>query len=158
MKNRRPASRKSLATAFDFFNEIGIIAQLSSNQMQRSMPHGLNQSQFAVLNWFLRVDDRATPGRLARAFQVTGGAMTNTLGKLTEKGFIRVEPDPDSGRSKIVTLTPAGRLARDEAIAAAVAPLSDFLAAFPAGRLADVLPLLEEIRAWLDTARERPGG
>ena len=63
---KRSPSRRSLATAFEFFNEIGIIAQLSSNQMQRTMPHGLTQSQFSVLNWFVRVDDQATPGRLAR--------------------------------------------------------------------------------------------
>ena len=56
---------EALADAYRFFNEIGIIAQLSSNQMQRSLPHALNQSQFSVLNWFVRVDDEATPGRLA---------------------------------------------------------------------------------------------
>ena len=53
-----------LQTAYGFFNEIGIISQLSSNQMQRAMPHGLTQSQFSVLNWFIRVDDQATQDRV----------------------------------------------------------------------------------------------
>ena len=144
----------ALATAFEFFNEIGIIGQLSSNRMQRSLPHGLNQSQFSVLNWFIRVDDQATPGRLARAFQVTGGAMTNTLNKLSAKGFIQVEPDPESGRSKIVTLTPAGRRAREDAIAALTGDLTSFLEAFPVSRLKEALPLLRETRAFLDAARD----
>jgi DNA-binding MarR family transcriptional regulator len=144
----------ALATAFEFFNEIGIISQLGSNRMQRSLPHGLNQSQFSVLNWFVRVNDQATPGRLARAFQVTGGAMTNTLAKLSDKGFIRVEPDPESGRSKIVTLTPAGRRAREESIAALRDDLTTFLEAFPEKRLAEALPLLREARAFLDAARD----
>jgi len=142
------------ATAFEFFNEIGIIGQLGSNRMQRALPHGLNQSQFSVLNWFVRVDDQATPTRLARAFQVTRGAMTNTLAKLSSKGFIEVAPDPESGRSKIVTLTAEGRIAREAALAALGGDLDEFLAAFPAGRLKKVLPLLREARAYLDAARD----
>jgi len=147
-------SPTELATAFEFFNEIGIIGQLSSNRMQRKLPHGLNQSQFSVLNWFIRVDDHATPGRLARAFQVTAGAMTNTLGKLSAKGFVRIEPDPTSGRSKIVTLTDSGRRAREEAVAAIGEDLADFLGAFSEARLKKVLPLLREARAFLDAARD----
>jgi DNA-binding MarR family transcriptional regulator len=143
-----------LNAAFAIFNEIGIIAQLSTNQMQRSMPHGLTQSQFAVLNWFIRVDDQATPGRLAKAFQVTKGAMTNTLGKLSDKGFISIAPDPDSGRSKLVHLTPSGRKAREDALAATYPQLEAFLAQFPLAQLQQLLPLLRRVRQYLDTARE----
>ncbi|MCB1686537.1 MAG: MarR family transcriptional regulator [Pseudomonadales bacterium] len=145
---------RDLDTAFAFFNEIGIISQLSINQMQRSMPHGLTQSQFAVLNWFTRVDDEATPGRLASAFQVTKGAMTNTLTKLEDKGFIIVTPDPCSGRRKLVRISPAGRRAREAALAAASPQLATFLAAFPLAKLNRVLPLLRDVRQYLDTARE----
>ncbi|HEY5647538.1 MAG TPA: MarR family transcriptional regulator [Pseudomonadales bacterium] len=141
------------AAAFEFFNEIGIIGQLAGNRMERSLPHGLTRSQFSVLNWFVRVDDEATPGRLARAFQVTAGAMTNTLGKLAGKGFVSIEPDPGSGRRKIVRLTPAGRRARDEAIAATEPDLRAFLERFPRQRLDRALPLLRAVRAYLDAAR-----
>lgn len=140
--------------AYTFFNEIGIISQLSSNQMQRAMPHGLTQSQFSVLNWFVRVDSQATPGRLAKAFQVTKGAMTNTLGKLEQKKFIDIAPDPDSGRSKIVRMTPIGRKARDQAIAATYADLQGFVQQFPAATLTAAMPLLREVRAYLDAARD----
>ena len=148
-----PAEREALNDAYRFFNEIGIIAQLSSNQMQRSLPHALNQSQFSVLNWFVRVDDEATPGRLAAAFQVSKGAMTNTLGKLSDKGFVRIEPDPASGRQKIVTLTAAGRAARDDAIAATYPLLREFLGRFDLGQLRETLPLLEGVRRYLDERR-----
>ncbi len=150
----RTTPEKTLELAYEFFNEIGIIAQLSSTWMQRSMPHDLTQSQFSVLNWFVRVDTQATPGRLSKAFQVTKGAMTNTLGKLAHKGFIRITPDPESGRSKIVRITPAGRRARDQAIAATHADLLHFLEQFPAVTLRDALPLLQEVRAYLDAARD----
>ncbi len=155
--SRKASSKQASAdqaTAFEFFNEIGIISQLGSNRMQRALPHGLNQSQFSVLNWFVRVDEQATPTRLARAFQVTGGAMTNTLTKLSSKGFVQIEPDPESGRSKIVTLTAQGRAAREAAIVALGADLDEFLRSFSAARLQQALPLLREARAFLDAARE----
>jgi DNA-binding MarR family transcriptional regulator len=44
--------------------------------------------------------------------------MTNTLQHLQSKGLVSVAADPDDGRAKIVTITPAGREARDRAIAA----------------------------------------
>ncbi len=153
-KTDAPVSEVELGTAFEFFNEVGIIGQLGSNRMQRTLPHDLNQSQFSVLNWFIRVDDEATPGRLAKAFQVTRGAMTNTLGKLSAKGFIRIEPDPLSGRSKIVTITPAGRRAREKALIALSLDLEEFLGAFPVSRLNEALPFLRETRAFLDAARD----
>lgn len=150
---KKPTSN-ALESAYLFFNEIGIIAQLSANQFQRVLPHGLNQSQFSVLNWFVRVDVEATPGRLANAFQVTKGAMTNTLGKLHDKGLIRIDPDPDSGRRKIVRLTAAGRRARDEAVAASFPLLSEFIARFDGRQIDAALPLLQEIRAYLDALRD----
>jgi DNA-binding MarR family transcriptional regulator len=145
-----------LDNAHRFFNEIGIIAQLSSNQMQRTLPHNLTLSQFSVLNWFVRVDAEASPGRLARAFQVTKGAMTNTLRKLSDKGFITIAEDPDSGRRKIVRLTPAGADARKAAIAASHPLLEDFLSRFDSSQIAELLPLLQDIRSHLDQRRE-PG-
>ena len=144
-----------LQQTYQFFNEINIIAQLTSNEMARTLPHGLTVSQFSVLNWFLRVDDEATPGRLARAFQVSKGAMTNTLKRLDEKGFVAVMPDPASGRRKLVRITPAGRAARDESIAAMFPVLAEFTGTFDPGEVAAMLPRLAEIRQWLDERRSR---
>lgn len=142
-----------LETVFRFFNEINIIAQLSSNEMARTLPHGLTVSQFSVLNWFARVDEEATPGRLARAFQVSKGAMTNTLRQLEGKGFITVSPDPSSGRRKLVHMTKAGRQAREASIAATFATLAAFRQAFPGREIGALLPKLEAIRTWLDERR-----
>jgi len=138
---------------FSYFNEIGIIAQLAGNEFERCLPDGLTNSQFSVLNWFLRVDNEATPGRLARAFQVTGGAMTNTLKKLETKGLVKVEPDVQSGRQKRVTITPAGRRVRDKAIAATAPLLVEFGEAFPASRLEKQLKELQNVRQYLDERR-----
>lgn len=144
---------------FGYFNEIGIIAQLSSRMFEQRLPDGLTPSQFSVLNWFLRVDDEATPGRLAKAFQVTGGAMTNTLKKLEAKGLIRIEPDQTSGRKKKVTLTEAGREAR-EACLEAIAPLLDECSeTFSIKAIESQMKPLADVRRYLDDYRyqNRPG-
>ena len=138
---------------FSLFNEIGIIAQLSSNEFEKCLPDRLTTSQFAVLNWFLRVDSEATPGRLARAFQLTGGAITNTLKKLEAKGLVKIEPDALSGRKKRVTLTRAGRVMRDKAVKATTPLLDEFAGRVRTGKTGKLLKELQEIRQYLDERR-----
>lgn len=155
-KNKGPSSSATLsdeASLFSYFTEIGIIAQLSAAMFQRSLPEGLTNSQFSVLNWFVRVDSEATPGRLARAFQVTGGAMTNTLKKLEAKALIKIEPDRNSGRSKRVTITRAGLALREQGIAAAV-PLFEAVAReFSQTSIEKQLKALRKMRKYLDENR-----
>lgn len=140
---------------FGFFNEINIIAQLTSAVFERTLPKGLTSSQFSVLNWFVRVDSEATPGRLAKAFQVTGGAMTNTLKKLAAKGLIKIEPDVTSGRKKRVTITPRGLALRAEAISSTGPVLEEFAAAFPARKIDKLSKELKDVRQYLDEHRYR---
>ena len=138
---------------FNFFNEINIIAQLSSNEFERALPDGLTQSQFSVLNWFVRVDSVASPGRLARAFMVTRGAMTNTLKKLEQKGYIEVTPDEASGRSKKITMTATGRQIRDQAIEATFPLFAELAQGFPVDELKHLMPALQKLRTFLDARR-----
>lgn len=138
---------------FTFFNEINIIAQLSANEFERALPDGLTLSQFSVLNWFVRVDSSASPGRLATAFMVTRGAMTNTLKKLESKGLVRIEPDETSGRSKKITLTQEGRRSRKRAIASCHPVLAEVAREFPPTMLKRHLPLLQNMRKYLDESR-----
>ena len=116
---KKKSSQPSEATLFTYFNEIGIIAQLSNAQFERTLPDGLNNSQFSVLNWFCRVDSQASPGRLATAFQVTPGAMTNTLKKLESKSLVKIEPDELCGRKKKVSMTSKGEKLQKQAVNAA---------------------------------------
>ncbi len=139
---------------FEFFNEIGIINQLSSTRFERVLPDGLTLSQFSVLNNFARLGGTRTPAQLANAFQVTKGAMTNTLKKLAARGCIELQPDPADGRSKIVAVTPAGLKLRETAIKAALDELSDIGAQVDTKWVAQVLPKLREVRSALDEARQ----
>ena len=144
-------------TLFSFFTELGIIAQLSSTLFERNLPDGMTRSQFSVLNWFLRVDERATPGRLAEAFQVTRGAMTNTLKKLEARGLVSVEPDPHSGRQKTVRLTPVGREVHRQALATAFPLFRAFAEEIDMGTIRRQLDDLKRIRKLLDESRYTQG-
>lgn len=139
---------------FVFFNEIGILDQLSRSAFERVMPGALTLPQFSVLNHLVRLGDGKTPGDLARAFQVTKGAMTNTLGRLEDAGLIRIAPDAEDGRSKRVLLTPAGRRMRARAIAALDPFFARLVKDFPMREFEAALPFLKRLRAYLDRARD----
>ena len=152
-KRKTEAGSDATSILFTFFNEIDIISQLSGKLFESQLPDGLTSSQFGVLNWFHRVDDEATPKRLAVAFQVTGGAMTNTLKRLQSKGLIKVVPDPNSGRQKKVTITAKGRKMRDKAIASASPVFEEFAKEFPVAQLETQLNTLRKVRQYLDAYR-----
>lgn len=138
---------------FVFFNEIGIINQLATTQLERALPDGLKTSHFGVLSHFVRLGDNKTPAQLAGAFQVTKGAMTNTLQKLEERGLVRIKTNPEDGRSKLVTITAKGRRVRDEAIEAVAPYLAGLTELIPQAKIEKVLPTLQEVRKILDEAR-----
>lgn len=141
-------------TVFQLLNEVGIIEQLSRNQLERVLPDGLKMSQFVVLNRFVRMGDGETPAQLASAFQVTKGAMTNTLKRLQDRGFIEVRPDQNDGRSKRVYMTDAGRAARQTAVTAVAAISSELTNQIPLDELAELLPGLIKLRSVLDKMRD----
>ena len=113
------------AGLFALFNEIGIVNQLASTRFERALPEGLTVSQFSVLNNFVRLGGTRSPSQLAEAFQVTKGAMTNTLEKLKAKGCVSIKPDPADGRAKVVTITRKGAALREKAIRAASPAFAD---------------------------------
>ena len=145
---------KAGAQIFAFFNEIGIVSQLSSAFFMRLIPGGLHLSHFIVLNHLVRLGDGRTPLQIATALQVTKATMTHTLGVLARHGFIDIGPNPEDGRSKLVHLSPAGRNFRDEAIAS-LAPAFGFVAdALSPAEIAAVMPVLEKVRKLLDAERD----
>jgi DNA-binding MarR family transcriptional regulator len=141
------------AVLFSLFNEVGIIAQLSGSLFERRLPEGFLMSHFVVLNHLARLGDGKTPLALARAFQVPKTTMTHTLAGLGKAGLVRFAPNPKDGRSKCVMLTEAGRAFRDGAIARLGPDLEAIARDIPPARLAAILPLLAEVRGWLDRER-----
>lgn len=140
-------SNDPLGTAL--FSEIFMADQLARNRLSKVLPKGMELSHFSVLNHLARTQEERTPAQLAQAFHVTRGAMTNTLAKLEWAGHIHVRPDWDDARRKMVTISPAGRAARDAAIAAIAPVLADVVKAIGAEKVRAALPVLRELRTRL---------
>jgi DNA-binding MarR family transcriptional regulator len=140
--NRAPGDPFVIA----LFSEIVMIEQLARIRISRAMPKGMELSHFMVLNHFSRLRGEKTPAQLARIFQVTKGAMTNTVRKLDQAGYVHVRPDWDDARKKWVSLSPAGQVARDHAVHRIVPVLDELLAGVRNDELRAALPILRAIR------------
>ncbi|MEM1150224.1 MAG: MarR family transcriptional regulator [Pseudomonadota bacterium] len=138
---------------FRLFNEIGIIQQLSSTAFERVLPHGLTQAQFTLLNHLSRIGNGWPPARIATALQVSRGTLTSTIKRLEHKAFVRLDDNPEDGRSKYVFLTEAGEAALARSIQAAAPLLTRTNDMLTPQEIATVLPVLERLRQWLDENR-----
>ena len=138
---------------FRFFVEVGIIEQLSRARLESVLPDGLKISQFSILNHLLRLGGDWSPARLASAFQVTKGAITNSLQRLESRGLVKVVADPRDGRGKLVSLTSAGCEMRELCIRNIEPLLADLENEVGKQHFATALPLLEEVRKYLDDRR-----
>lgn len=139
---------ESLSVAL--FSEIFMADQLARTALTKALPKGMELSHFSVLNHLANVGEAKSPAQLARTFHVTRGAMTNTLGKLEWAGHVHIHPDWDDARRKLVTISPAGRKARDTALSAIAPIIVDVVQAIGPDKVRAALPVLREIRARFD--------
>ncbi|MCB1334556.1 MAG: MarR family transcriptional regulator [Roseivivax sp.] len=139
------------ALAIQLFSELLTAEQLVRNQLTRVMPGRMEISHFAVLNHLARFSGERTPAQLAKSFHVTRGAMTNTLRKLEEAGYIHIRPDWDDARRKMVAISPAGVRARDAALAVITPMINELVTELGDTRVRAVLPVLRELRVKLES-------
>ena len=136
------------ALAVALFSELFVADQLARSRVAKVLPKGMELSHFSVLNLLARGGERS-PAELARAFNVTRGAMTNTIGKLEWAGYVHVRPDWDDARRKFVSVSPAGIKARDAAYSAVTPILDDAVNAIGRDRVRAALPVIRELRRLL---------
>jgi DNA-binding MarR family transcriptional regulator len=132
------------------FSELLTADQLIRNRLSRVLPKGMEISHFSVLNHLARASDERTPAQLAKSFHVTRGAMTNTLNKLEWAGYVHIRPDWDDARRKMVAISPAGRQARDAALAAISPMIIELVGELGDEKVRAVLPILRELRTRLE--------
>lgn len=146
---------EALRLAFQALSEIAIVGHLADTALARVLPEELSIAGFGVLNHFVRLQvEGESPARLARAFQVTKGAMTYTLGRLEALKYVKIEADPNDARAKIVRLTKAGARARAAAIARVDPGMRALLNVVGVEEFVAALPFLVKLRQVLDAARD----
>ncbi len=143
-------SRENDPLAITLFSEIAMSDQLARARLMKVLPKGMEISHFALLNHLAHIGGEKSPAQLARAFHVTKGAMTNTLGKLETAGFIHIRPDWDDARRKFVTISPAGQEARTQAMRAIEPIFGDVVDKLGTKKIRAILPVLRELRSQLE--------
>ncbi len=131
------------------FSEMFMADQLARNRLSKALPKGMELSHFSVLNHLARSGEEKSPAQLAKAFHVTRGAMTNTLNKLEWAGHIHIRPDWDDARRKFVTISPAGRAARDAALQSITPIIGNMVTKIGTEKIKQALPVLREMRQLL---------
>ena len=139
------------ALAVSLFTAILGADQLLRSRLSRILPKGMELSHFTVLNHLAFASGERSPAQLAQTFHVTRGAMTNTLGKLEWAGYVHVRPDWDDARRKMVAISPAGRRARDQALAGITPMINQVVADLGAEQVRSVLPVLRNLRLRLSS-------
>jgi DNA-binding MarR family transcriptional regulator len=137
-------SENSLAVSL--FGEILALDQLVRNRLAKVLPKGMELSHFSVLNQLSHTKTERTPAQIAKSFRVTRGAITNTLNKLELSGYIHVRPDWDDARRKMVSISPAGIVARNNALTAVTPIINELVSEMGEDRLKAIVPILRELR------------
>ncbi len=144
----RPAPVDALAASL--FAELMNSEQLARAMVTRALPRGMQLSHFSVLNLLAHRNEERTPAELAQAFHLTRGAMTNTLARLEWAGHVHIRPDWDDARRKLVSISPAGRAARDAALASFLPQIADVVRDLGPDQVRAVLPVLRRLRERLE--------
>ena len=138
--------KKTEALAINILSELLAIDNLIKSNISHKLPNDMELSHFMVLNYFFHLKGEKTPAQLAKIFRVTKGAMTNTINKLDQKGYIHSRPDWADGRKKLISLSDSGNIAR----AAAIKNMSPFFFSLVKNlgqdKLKSIVPTLREIR------------
>ena len=137
-------SENSLAVSL--FGEILALDQLVRNRLAKVLPKGMELSHFSVLNQLSHTKIERTPAQIAKSFRVTRGAITNTLNKLELSGYIHVRPDWDDARRKMVSISPAGIVARNNALTAVTPIINELVSEMGEERLKAIVPILRDLR------------
>ena len=135
--------------AIMLFSEILGTDQILRNRLSKVLPKGMEISHFSVLNHLAWREGERSPAQLAETFHVTRGAMTNTLTKLEWAGYIHIRPDWDDARRKMVTISPAGRQARETALSAIAPMITQVVEQLGEDKARAALPILRELRSQL---------
>ena len=136
--------------AVPLFVEILALDQLVRNRLAKVLPKGMELSHFSVLNQLSHTKVERTPAQIAKSFRLTRGAITNTLNKLELSGYVHVRPDWEDARRKMVSISPAGIAARNNALIAVMPIINELAHEMGEERLKAIVPILRELRQKLE--------
>jgi len=153
----RPITRVQDRPDIQVFTEIGIIEHLMRTAVAKALPRGMTYAQWEVLVHFSRTGDGETPAQLARALQVTKGAITNTLQRMEALELVEISADAHDGRKKRIKVTRRGAATYTEMLRLVRPHLDQLRGGFTDAEFETALPFLRALRVWLDENRSPAG-
>lgn len=78
------------------------------------VPTGLRNMQYSLLSHVVKLGPLRA-GELAAAMRLDASTLSRNLQPLIERGLLRLEPDSNDARSKVVSVTPGGEALRAQA-------------------------------------------
>lgn len=123
-----------------------MVDQLMRYKINRALPKGMELSQFMLLNYLATISEERRPSQLAKLFQLTRGAMTNTLSKLEGAGYVHMRPDWDDARRKCVVISASGRKAREDGLKKINPVIEEMVDVVGIEKVREVLPIIRELR------------
>jgi DNA-binding MarR family transcriptional regulator len=82
-------------------------------EMRRRAGFSLPRAQSMIM---VALSERiSTQAELAKRLKVSKQAIQQALRPMVEQGLVRIDPDPDNGRQRLVRMTPRGEAMRDVA-------------------------------------------
>ncbi len=136
--------------AVSLFGEISAIDHLLKVKLSKSLPIGMEFSHFTILNYISTLETEKTPAQLARSFNLTKGAITNTLNKLSKMGYVHIRPDWNDGRSKLISISVSGKNARNDAVNSIEPILNELMKYMGAEKTKSIIPFLRDLRIILN--------
>lgn len=103
--------------------------------------------RFDILATLDRAPDGLRMGELSRALLVSNGNVTAIVRQLQEQGLVASNPDPDDGRSAIVSLTGEGRRQFRVLAEAHHGWVREALSDFPEDSQRQILDLLTQLKS-----------
>lgn len=94
-------------------SHLGYWLRRVSNEVSGAFSRALQEKQTSVAEWVLLRElherGRAAPGELADVLGLTRGAVSKIIDKLEAKDWVQTDPNDDDQRSRLLSLTRAGR-------------------------------------------------
>ena len=150
---QQPRERADLASAAWELMRAFVDEHSRSGKLREQLQLGVGSGRIRVL--FLLRERPMTLAEIADAHGVDRPYATIIVDKLEALGFVDRSPHPTDRRSKVVSLTPAGREAAVTAERILQEPPAP-LTALSEGQLTELVGLLTQLRAVLDRGGDPP--
>lgn len=142
--------------SFKLLISLGIINQLTNTWLGKALaPHGINQSQFDLLNHFSHNPEKEhTISQLAEVMQMNQPGITKVVNKLSEMDLIEIRKDDQDGRKKWIRINQQGLDKVQSAFMSFLPTVNQCFEEWDEKQVEEMLQHSTRLQMWLDNNRD----